>query len=287
MRRGDGVTIAVAREVRTTLPLTVKPTQLLLAFFGEFVLDRADREQMPARVIIDVLGHFGVTESNVRVTLGRMVKSGLLVTVRTGRTTAYTLTEHAVEVLRDGASRVRADEPFGRPGSVWTLLSYSVPEARRGLRHQVRSRLQWFGFGRVRDGLWIAPGEVDVAHVLDEIAGDDVVAFAFAGHPIGEASTELVSAAWDLDALRADHEGFVARWSSTATAGQDPLAAQVAMYADWLELLRRDPGLPAEFLPGDWPASRSVETFRAASRRRADAADARLQHLIDESMRRR
>jgi DNA-binding transcriptional regulator PaaX len=32
--------------------------------------------------------------------------------------------------------------------------------------------------------------------------------------------------------------------------------------ADWLQLLRADPGLPAHHLSADWPADRSAETYR-------------------------
>ncbi|WP_435215667.1 PaaX family transcriptional regulator C-terminal domain-containing protein [Streptomyces sp. bgisy034] len=32
--------------------------------------------------------------------------------------------------------------------------------------------------------------------------------------------------------------------------------------ADWLRVLRADPGLSARFLPADWPAARSAAVYR-------------------------
>ena len=46
----------------------------------------------------------------------------------------------------------------------WCLVSYSLPEERRAVRHQLRRHLAWIGAGTVADGLWIAPG-----HLVDEV----------------------------------------------------------------------------------------------------------------------
>ncbi|WP_156765413.1 PaaX family transcriptional regulator C-terminal domain-containing protein [Mycobacterium sp. 1245852.3] len=263
-------------------------TQLLLAFLGAFVLDRAGREHIHARVIIDLLDSLDINEGTTRVTLNRMVNNGLLDRRRAGRTMAYGLTKKAVEMLREGDQRVSSVDPFHRESTEWTLLSYSIPESRRDLRHRLRSQLLWSGFGRIRDGLWIAPGTVDVRSILDMLKVDDAVAFAFAGAPVdAQASRDIVAAAWDLHSLRAHHEAFIATWSGEAPAPPHPLAAHTAMVADWLELLRTDPGLPTKFLPTDWPAPRSVAAFQRATERQFPSAEQALERMIEQAAQRR
>ena len=42
----------------------------------------------------------------------------------------------------------------------------------------------------------------------------------------------------------------------------DPLAARLTLVAEWLHAIRRDPRLPVEHLPPDWPAVRAQKLFR-------------------------
>ena len=44
------------------------------------------------------------------------------------------------------------------------------------------------------------------------------------------------------------------------------------LVADWLALLRADPRLPAEFMDAEWPATRSVQTYRRIREKLARAS---------------
>jgi phenylacetic acid degradation operon negative regulatory protein len=240
-----------------------RPEQLLLAFLGEFVLD-ADVEQVPAAVLIGLLADLGVGEAATRATLDRMSRRGLLAKARSGREVAYRLTPASESVLREARSRVLADEPFAPVGTGWTLVTFSVPESQRDARHRVRATLTWAGFGLLRDGLWIAPGEIDVASALRPLDGDlaAVELSAFRAYEIaGFSATRAVRSAWRLDEIRAHHLEFLETWADVASSSH-PLRDMTALGADWLALLRADPRLPAEHLSGDWPSERSAATFR-------------------------
>lgn len=241
-----------------------RPEQLLLAFCGELQAAGEDGP-VPASVLIGVLGALGVGEAATRATLTRMAGRGLLEPERTGRTVAYALTPATRRVLQEARDRVFDEDPFAPRGTGWTLVSFSVPESRRDVRHRVRAQLAWAGFGLLRDGLWIAPGEVDVAQALRDVrdGDDDVELLAFRAHEVpGFSPAGSVRTAWPLDEMRARHVVFQERW---ADAVPDPAAALrdvVALVADWLDLLRGVPRLPVDHLPADWPGARSVATFR-------------------------
>ncbi len=254
-----------------------RPQTLLLSFLGSMVLDEG-LPPLPSVLLLDVLADLGVAEAAARATLKRMTQRGLLARGQVGRTAEYALTPLAERVLRQADERVSSPTPFTHPEGEWTLLSYSVPESRRDLRHKVRSRLTWAGFGGLRDGLWIAPGTVDVGLVfghadLTEAAG---LADAFAARPLpGTDVDRLVRRAWDVPALRRAHLRFVEAWSQPpAVSGS--LAQRTLLGADWLTLLRTDPGLPADQLGPDRPAEASAATYRRVADALEPAARAAL-----------
>jgi DNA-binding transcriptional regulator PaaX len=240
-----------------------RPQTLLLSFFGALVLD-ADLPPLPSVTLLDLLADLAVTEAAARATLKRMTQRGLLTRGQVGRTAQYALTPLVQDVLRQARGRVAAPAPFEHPEGEWTLLSYSVPESRRDLRHRVRSRLTWAGFGGLRDGLWIAPGTVDVAAVLGRSDLADVagLADAFTAQVLpGTDVHRLVHRAWDVPAVHAAHTWFIDTWSRPPRVAGS-LAQLTLLGADWLALLRADPGLPATVLGPHWPAAASSAVYR-------------------------
>lgn len=261
-----------------------RPEQLLLAFLGEFVLD-ADVERVPSAVLIGLLAELGTGDAATRATLARMSRRGLLEKVRAGREVAYGLAPAGESVLREARGRVLADEPFAPVGTGWTLVTFSVPESQRDARHRVRAALTWAGFGLLRDGLWIAPGEVDVASALGPLDGDlaGVELSAFRAYEIeGFSATRAVRSAWRLDEIRAHHLQFLEAWADVGGSAY-PLRDMTALGADWLALLRADPRLPAEHLSADWPSGRSAATFRRLREEFVGAARADLAGLLGRS----
>jgi len=242
-----------------------RPQSLLLNFFGALVLDE-DLPPLPSVTLLDLLADLGVAEAAARATLKRMTQRGLLARGQVGRTAVYALTPRIEDVLRQARERVASPAPFEHPDGEWTLLSYSVPESRRDLRHRVRSRLTWAGFGGLRDGLWIAPGTVDVAAVLGhpELADVAGLADAFAARALpGTDVDRLVHRAWDVPGVRAAHEWFIATWNRPPRVSGS-LAQLTLLGTDWLALLRTDPGLPAAQLGPGWPAPSSTVVYRRA-----------------------
>lgn len=262
--RSNGVEAALGRN----------PKQLLLALLGEQLDVGLDRP-LRATVYIEVLEGAGVAGPTARATLDRMALRGFLTRTRVGREIEFAITDHARDVLREAAERVHSEHPFAPQGRGWTLVTFTVPENQRTLRHRLRAALTWEGFAPLRDGLWLAPGEVDLAGALeplrDQLPEQCVIAFRARDLPEFPVA-QSVRTAWDLDAIRAAHDGFLATWADPErlAASVPPLSGLTMLVADWLALLRSDPRLPGEFMDDDWPAARSVEAYRS---RRAELAE--------------
>lgn len=236
----------------------------MLTFFAVHVLDRG--LAVSSGSVIDALGRVGVGEEAVRATLARMVNRGLLERHRRGRRMYFGLSARAASVLRDGRDRVwrRGAVNRGWDGT-WTLVGFSLPEAWARQRHDLRSRLVWAGFGPVQSGMWIAAGRVDVAALVD---GLDLDGHLRVFHGVAAAPTEaaaLVGGAFDLPGIAVRYQVFRNRWGGgdeTLPGDGDPLARQLLLHTEWLNLVRQDPHLPAEHLPKGWPAAVCEELFR-------------------------
>jgi phenylacetic acid degradation operon negative regulatory protein len=241
-----------------------RPQSLMLAFFGNHVLEEGDL-CVYSGSIIEVLGRVGVGEQAVRSTLTRMVNRGLLRRRREGRKMFFGLTPQATRVLEDGRTRIWKQGAVNDDwdGS-WTLLGFSLPDSWNRRRHDLRSRLAWSGFGALYSGLWIAPGKVDVAAVVSELdLADHVKIF----HALADDSTDIaqmIHGTWDLESIAARYVTFDKRWTAhlDAGAGDDPIGTRLRLVSEWLWTIRTDPRLPARHLPPEWPARAAQETFR-------------------------
>lgn len=254
-----------------------RPQALLFSFFGGVVRGR-DLPPIPSAVFLRLLSSLGVAEAAARATLARMTRNGLLERAQVGRSAYYRLSAEAEMLIKKAERRVTADAPFEHSDGEWTLLSYSMPESQRDLRHRVRATLTWAGFGGLRDGVWIAPGTVDVAAVFADAGLDQVTELAewFAASPLSGVRVEaFIRRAWPVDRIRARHDAFIQAWWA-GPSGADPLGEITLLGADWLHVLRADPGLPARHLAADWPAAQSAAVYRRCHDALLPAADRRL-----------
>lgn len=216
----------------------------------------------------------GIPAARARTAITRLKKHGLLL----GSGGDLVLNPAAITMLERGDRRIFAVRTMSA-GDEWMLVSVTIPETRRDLRHQLRRRLQYLGAGAVSAGLWILPGHLDaeVEELLDEL-GARAFATLFRTTaprppmPLAEAAAGW----WDLDMLRSEHERFLASVDELDVS--HPFAAYTRLLDSWRVIPYTDPGLPADLLPADWPGARSIEAFQ---RLRAELADAALAHVRD------
>ncbi|BCL26404.1 PaaX family transcriptional regulator C-terminal domain-containing protein [Streptomyces aurantiacus] len=284
----------------------LRPQSLMLSFLGDQVLGRD--VCVYSGSVIDVFGRAGVGEHATRSTLTRMVGRGLLRRQREGRRMYFGLTERSEAVLRDGERRIwEAGAVNRRWDGTWTLLGFSLPESWQRQRHDLRARLTWSGFGPLFGGLWIAPGEADVSGLVAELGLSAHVKIFRAHADAGMDIDAMVEETWELGELATHYEAFVDRWQHwehregkedrktmepaadevspfSAGRGEPPLAAlalRLRLSTEWLQVIRRDPRLPVEHLPDDWPAEQAEKTFKTVYTRLTPPAQEAAEHLLD------
>ncbi|MEV6824069.1 PaaX family transcriptional regulator C-terminal domain-containing protein [Amycolatopsis sp. NPDC051102] len=257
----------------------VRPESLLLTLLGDHVLDRGIA--VATGGVIAALDRLGVGEHATRATLSRMIRRDLLRTVRRGRQAFLGLTGHGAAVLRDGQRKLEGDVVDRHWDGRWTLLTFSVPESRRADRHALRTRLDWFGFGMLRSGLWVSTSAADIAPALAEL---DLLDHAevFRAEPfMWTDPARIAREAWDLPQLAAGYEQFLRAWTGSAHGELDELSRSIRLGAEWLLLIRRDPVLPPALLPPGWPGTRAAALFRSLRHRWARPAGKLAAELLD------
>jgi phenylacetic acid degradation operon negative regulatory protein len=171
---------------------------------------------------------------------------------------------------------------------------FTVPEAQRDKRHEVRSRLAALGFGPMAPGVWVAPGtladEVRVALARQGLTGfvDLFRGQYLAGEDLGYAPLAArVRQWWDLPGIEARYAAFVTghrplarRVARRPPAPGEAFAAYVRMLTVWRRLRYLDPGLPRELLPQRWAGVAAAELFAELDRALRPLADAHAREVL-------
>ena len=133
-------------------------------------------------------------------------------------------------------------------------------------RDALRKELAWEGFGLIAPGLLAHPS-ADHESLLDILQGtgthDKVVVLrarslgALASRPL----QDLVKDCWRLEAITADYRLFLERFrpvlravaSSRGVGPEQCFAVRALLIHEFRRVLLRDPQLPRQLLPADWP----------------------------------
>lgn len=245
---------------------TFSARSLLMTVLGEYVLPR-ERPTWTS-TIVEALNTDGVEEKAARQALARTAADGWIASERDGRRVRWTLTDEGRRLLTEGAERIFG---FGRTAPAWDgrwlMLLVTVPETRRDLRHRLRTRLTWAGFGTPDPGVWINPDparEDEAREVLRDLDLDQGAMSFTATHGTIGSQAAMVARAWDLSTLEAAYEEFITAFGG-ATPDTDAavLRTQTRLVHEWRRFPFLDPRLPRELLPADWSGAKAVEVFHA------------------------
>jgi phenylacetic acid degradation operon negative regulatory protein len=234
---------------------------VLLTVLGEYVLPASGSAWQ--ETLVGALGTVGHKTHAARQALARSVAAGWLRAERHGRRSRVHLAPDTAEMLRSGAERIYSfGEPWDWDGH-WLLVVLRVPEERREVRHQVRTRLAWAGFGSLGGGLWITP-HVERERELRDLAGGGVAELVSFRAELGELGDprKVIADAWDLDAVAEAYRGFVARFGRLRPGGPEAaFRAQTLLVHEWRRFPFLDPDLPDDLLPARWPRRRAHDLF--------------------------
>jgi phenylacetic acid degradation operon negative regulatory protein len=248
------------RHIRTP---AIQTQFVILNLFGDYIAMR--HGQVPTGGLLKILRLLDVSERAARSTLSRMKSKGWLKSTREGRRSFYSLTSKGHALLTEGTERLFGPGPEGWDHT-WHIITYSLPGEQRALRHQLRTRLSWLGYGMLEPGIMIAPfsRKTEVRSLIDELEVREFVHF-FTGAEINLIDNEaIVSNCWDLDRLNESYQRFFERHQPEFVRLQDSFLQKGKLCEEesfirrfWViyeysAFPRKDPNLPDELLPNPW-----------------------------------
>lgn len=260
--------IATTRSGERGAP-AVPLRSLILTVLGAYI--RRLDGWISIAALIRLMGELGVDEQSVRSAVSRLKRRGIVLPERRDGTAGYTMSAEGLRLFEAGDARI-----YGRPRAArledgWVVAVFSVPDARRGDRHVLRSRLVWLGYGNLAPAVWIAPAHVaeETRETLLRLGLDRYVHVFRARYEAFGTVPELVRQSWDLDALRRQYARFHATVAPVvrragrpgARDGRGAFVDHVTVLGAWRPLPFLDPGLPVEALPPDWPGTGAWEVF--------------------------
>jgi phenylacetic acid degradation operon negative regulatory protein len=225
---------------------TSRTGSLIVTLYGDAIAPRGGALWLGS--LLALFRAIGVADGVVRTAASRLAADGWLARSRVGRNSFYRLTDRAAEDTEAATPRIygRLARPWA--GSLRLVLVEPGPE---------REALRAAGYGAAAPGLMVAP---DSAAAPGSGAGLVLTAQA---EP--EEGRLLARRAWPLDDLAARYERFLAFFPDGAEPASplEAMLARLVLIHEWRRVVLRDPLLPAELLPPDWPGYRA--RARAAS----------------------
>jgi len=241
-----------------------EPRHLIVTVYGLYAREDA-QHWLPIAGLVRLMGDLGVDGQAVRSSISRLKRRDTVRAMRVSGAAGYALSPAMIDTVRTGDRRI-FEHRRGRLADGWVQAVFTVPEAEREKRHELRALLSRLAFGPVAPGVWIAPGQLaDEARAA--LAGQELSRYVdlFLVTHLGFAPlTSRVGEWWDLSALAAGYTDFVTGFrplSRRRVSGAEAFAGYVRMLTSWRRLAYRDPGLPREVLPARWPGTGATELF--------------------------
>ena len=221
--------------------------------------------------LIKLMEFLGLRERNTRTAVYRLVQDGLLSAIQSGRRSYYSLTDNGMRQCEAASTRIYATRDGiwdGKWTKVW--LAKEIEPARRDTLIQ---ELGWQGFAGLNRNFIVRPGRDDgFASVAINALNLDDQTMVLAAECVEKkkaitAARNLVAELWNLKDLARDHEAFnevfrpLAR--TLAEGGEispvESFTVRTLLIHDYRRVVLRDPMLPCDLLPANWPGLEAAE----------------------------
>ena len=276
----------LARPVQDLVStLELHANSLIITIFGDSLLPRGGNIWLGS--LITLARPFGISERLVRTGVYRLAREGWLEAQSKGRRAYYTLTPSGLETFAEADRRIYASTSPEWDGR-WRLVQM-LPHISQSRRQKLRRELKWLGFGQISPTVLAHPAADDVVveNVLEHLGvRDDVLAFRAETAPFVGAETirRVAEAAWNLTALNADYERFIADFSALQASvdllseltSLDAFVLRTLLIHDYRRILLKDPQLPRDLLPDGWAGTAAR---KLCARLYGDIAEGADQHV--------
>jgi phenylacetic acid degradation operon negative regulatory protein len=230
---------------------------LIVTVYGDAIVPRGGAVWLGA--LLEFFRHLDIGDGVVRTAMSRLASDGWLERRRVGRNSYYRLADKGRDAFREASQRI-----YARRAPLWAgRFDLAIGGE--------RTALEAAGYGAVAPGVWAAPG------------GAAPVEGALRLQATGDAHAlrALAARCWPLEATAAAYDRFLAAFGPLRTALErgavfsdlEAFAARILLIHEYRRIVLRDPALPLELLPQDWPGTRARELCASVYVRLAPASE--------------
>jgi phenylacetic acid degradation operon negative regulatory protein len=256
----------------------LNPRSLLFTLYGDYV-HPLGQEEVWVGGLVKVAAEFGASGNALRSALSRMGREGWLAARRRGGRSHYRLTPRGRSLIEEGIARIYGRHRAGWDGR-WLLVTYSLPERRRGERDRLRQGLSFLGFGSLGNGVFVSPHDLraEVRELIRRFGVEREVTLHHGALEWPADPAVVVARAWDLENLAARYDGFLATVREQVADERrledaEAFRRRFLLTHEFRRFLFSDPDLPDRLLPPGWVGLQARDLFlraNAALRQRAE-----------------
>jgi phenylacetic acid degradation operon negative regulatory protein len=219
---------------------------LIITLYGDAIAPRGGSVWLGS--LLALFRAMDVGEGVVRTAVSRLAAGGWLARNRVGRNSFYRLAPHGERETEAAAPRIYGPLTPRWDGQFRVALIDPGPD-----RDATRSALAASGYGAAGPGVMIgcqaAPGGGATQPALLMLSADT--------DP--DTARRLARRAWPIDDIAGRYLAFLETFegSRAPDAPLDALLARMVLIHEWRRVVLRDPHLPAQILPTDWPGHRA------------------------------
>lgn len=244
---------------------TLSGTSLISTIFGDSVLHRGGNISLAS--LIQLLELFGFNDRAVRTSVFRLVKNDWLCSDKIGRTSFYRITDSSRSTYLQAEQRIYNDQ-MKEWGHYWDLILMSSLDTEN--KALLKKELEWLGFANISTNLMAYPGcnRIELQRLLVDLnMSEQVVVFKAETLQLFNDSVDTIGRMlrtnWPIDELRQRYLQFLDIFREIGVLLMqeneqlEPVQAfqiRTLLIHYYRRILLKDPALPLELLPTDWPA---------------------------------
>ncbi|HEM6663138.1 TPA: PaaX family transcriptional regulator C-terminal domain-containing protein [Acinetobacter baumannii] len=244
---------------------TLSGTSLISTIFGDLVLHRGGNISLAS--LIQLLELFGFNDRAVRTSVFRLVKNDWLCSDKIGRTSFYRITDSSRSTYLQAEQRIYNDQ-MKEWDHYWDLILMSSLDTEN--KALLKKELEWLGFANISTNLMAYPGcnRIELQRLLVDLnMSEQVVVFKAETLQLFNNSVDTIGRMlrtnWPIDELRQRYLQFLDIFREIGVLLMqeneqlEPVQAfqiRTLLIHYYRRILLKDPALPLELLPTDWPA---------------------------------
>ena len=220
---------------------------IIITVYGDAIVPRGGSVWLGT--LLNFFNALEISDGVVRTAMSRLAADGWLERNRVGRNSFYRLTDKGAETFREATRHIYNPRTPPWHGQFEMLLPDNGPDL-----DLLRAALERSGFGVPVPGVWIAP-------VGTPIPPEAAAAKRLKAGGDGDTNRVLAARSWPLaetsDAYRQFSAAFEPLHQALVAGGRltdlEAMIARILLIHQYRRIVLRDPILPPEILPNEWP----------------------------------